>query len=97
MTPGLDGPIVPGIMRGLVLEQAQGLATDDSGRGRACLAPDWKTAEEVFLTNAVPGDHPRRAGRRDVGISSRPRRTPGSNGRLPAPGRNGSGSRSPTG
>ncbi len=52
-TPGLDGPIVPGIMRGLVLELAPALglairAGDLCGR-------DLDEAEEVFLTNAVRG------------------------------------------
>ena len=52
-TPGLEGPIVPGIMRGLVLERATSLGLairegDLSGR-------DLDEAEEVFLTNAVRG------------------------------------------
>ena len=52
-TPGLDGPIVPGIMRGLVLELAPALGLairegDLSGH-------DLDRAEEVFLTNAVRG------------------------------------------
>jgi branched-chain amino acid aminotransferase len=52
-TPGLEGPIVPGIMRGLVLERATSLGLairegDLSGH-------DLDEAEEVFLTNAVRG------------------------------------------
>lgn len=52
-TPGLDGPIVPGIMRGLVLDMAPALGLsiregDLSGR-------DLEQAEEIFLTNAVRG------------------------------------------
>ena len=52
-TPGLEGPIVPGIMRGLVLELAPALGLairegDLSGH-------DLDEAEEVFLTNAVRG------------------------------------------
>jgi branched-subunit amino acid aminotransferase/4-amino-4-deoxychorismate lyase len=54
VTPSLDGPIVPGIMRGLVIEQAHWLAMtvkieDDVSRV-------WlMTADEVFLTNSVRG------------------------------------------
>ncbi len=52
-TPGLEGPIVPGIMRGLVLELAPALGLairegDLSGH-------NLEQAEEVFLTNAVRG------------------------------------------
>jgi branched-subunit amino acid aminotransferase/4-amino-4-deoxychorismate lyase len=54
-TPGLAGPVLPGIMRGLVLELAMsaGLtpAPCDSGISRA----ELETADEIFLTNAVRG------------------------------------------
>jgi branched-chain amino acid aminotransferase len=52
-TPPLDGPIVPGVMRGLVLERAPTVGLDvlettlDAERLRA--------ADEVFLTNSVRG------------------------------------------
>lgn len=52
-TPGLDGPIVPGIMRGLVLEQAPALGL--AIREGDLSADDLDGAEEVFLTNAVRG------------------------------------------
>lgn len=53
ITPPLDGPIVPGVMRGLVLERA-------AGAGFAAEEADvWpeliRTADEVFLTNSVRG------------------------------------------
>jgi branched-chain amino acid aminotransferase len=54
MTPPTDGPIVPGVMRGLVLEQARNLAltvTEDGGIPSEELA----NADEVFLTNSVRG------------------------------------------
>jgi branched-subunit amino acid aminotransferase/4-amino-4-deoxychorismate lyase len=55
VTPGLDGPVLPGIMRALVLELASGAALvpalADSGVSRA----DVLAADEVFLTNAVRG------------------------------------------
>ncbi len=52
-TPGLDGPIVPGIMRGLVLERAPtlGLAIREGDLS----GTDLVEADEVFLTNAVRG------------------------------------------
>lgn len=53
ITPGLEGPILPGIMRALVIELAGavGLAVheDDVDSGDV----DW--ADEVFLTNSVRG------------------------------------------
>jgi branched-subunit amino acid aminotransferase/4-amino-4-deoxychorismate lyase len=55
ITPGLDGPVLPGIMRALVLELAPGLGflpvVVDSGVSRHQLLG----ADEVFLTNAVRG------------------------------------------
>jgi branched-subunit amino acid aminotransferase/4-amino-4-deoxychorismate lyase len=53
-TPSTIGPIVPGIMRGLVLERAQKLGFE---------TPEWwvaarrefRTASEAFLTNSVRG------------------------------------------
>lgn len=54
LTPPLEEPIVPGIMRALVLEQAQWVAlTVVSDR-----VLDWEMvwlADEVFLTNSVRG------------------------------------------
>jgi len=55
-TPGLDGPIVPGIMRGLVLELAPALGLSILEGDLA--GGDLDTAEEVFLTNAVRGIMP---------------------------------------
>jgi branched-chain amino acid aminotransferase len=52
-TPGLEGPIVPGIMRGLVLERAASL--DLAIREGDLWGHDLDEAEEVFLTNAVRG------------------------------------------
>jgi branched-subunit amino acid aminotransferase/4-amino-4-deoxychorismate lyase len=52
-TPGLEGPIVPGIMRGLVLERAASLGL--SLREGDLWGHDLDEAEEVFLTNAVRG------------------------------------------
>jgi branched-chain amino acid aminotransferase len=54
VTPTLDGPIVPGIMRGLVIELAHALSmvTEDEGD------VSWErlaAADEVFLTNSVRG------------------------------------------
>lgn len=53
-TPDLNGPLVPGIMRALVIERAAELALDleetDYLTGRELLA-----ADEVFLTNSVRG------------------------------------------
>jgi branched-subunit amino acid aminotransferase/4-amino-4-deoxychorismate lyase len=56
-TPSLDGPIVPGIMRALVLELAAGLGWEV--RLTDLLAPDdLANAPEVFLTNSVRGIMP---------------------------------------
>ena len=54
ITPGLVGPLVPGIMRSLVLERARALAL------RTSEVPDLRLAtlaeaDEIFLTNSVRG------------------------------------------
>jgi branched-subunit amino acid aminotransferase/4-amino-4-deoxychorismate lyase len=55
VTPGLGGPVLPGIMRALVLELAAGaglsLAPCEAGVSRT----ELETADEVFLTNSVRG------------------------------------------
>ncbi len=53
VTPGLTGPIVPGIMRGLVLERAEAL--DMPAREDDLTAEAVRSASEIFLTNAVRG------------------------------------------
>ncbi|AGA30404.1 aminotransferase class IV [Singulisphaera acidiphila] len=54
VTPALDGPIVPGIMRELVLELAPSSALEI--REVTNLEPnDLQDASEVFLTNSVRG------------------------------------------
>ncbi|HMB06310.1 MAG TPA: aminotransferase class IV [Isosphaeraceae bacterium] len=54
VTPSLDGPIVPGIMRGLVIEQAPRLAM--GVRNKDDMTRNWlEAADEVFLTNSVRG------------------------------------------
>lgn len=54
VTPALDGPIVPGIMRKLVLELAESLSLRT--RETVGLEPeDLQDAHEVFLTNSVRG------------------------------------------
>ncbi len=54
ITPSLAGPIVPGVMRGLVLEYARDLPLKVSELGR--LSPvELRGADEVFLTNSVRG------------------------------------------
>jgi branched-subunit amino acid aminotransferase/4-amino-4-deoxychorismate lyase len=53
-TPSKEGPIVPGVMRGLVLELADRIPLrpqETEGLGRKDLA----SADEVFLTNSVRG------------------------------------------
>jgi branched-chain amino acid aminotransferase len=54
LTPGLDAPIVPGIMRGLVIELAGGEGIDVR-EGDLARDPGLATADEVFLTNSVRG------------------------------------------
>jgi branched-chain amino acid aminotransferase len=53
ITPDLGGPVLPGIMRGLILERAPevGLSTQE----RSVLGEDLEGADEVFLSNAVRG------------------------------------------
>src|SRR5262249_14901981 len=54
ITPPLDGPILPGVMRALVLEHAARLslrALDD----RLVTEDELLQADEVFLTNSVRG------------------------------------------
>jgi branched-subunit amino acid aminotransferase/4-amino-4-deoxychorismate lyase len=70
LTPGLDAPIVPGIMRGLVVELAggEGLAVREGDLTRD---PGLATADEVFLTNSVRGIIP--VGREIDGGRSWPR------------------------
>jgi branched-subunit amino acid aminotransferase/4-amino-4-deoxychorismate lyase len=53
ITPDLSGPVLPGVMRGLVLEHASavGLAVREQG----VLDADLDRADEIFLTNSVRG------------------------------------------
>src|SRR5205823_12510642 len=53
VTPGTVGPVLPGVMRALVLERAPdaGLATSEED----VTIDDLDAADEVFLTNAVRG------------------------------------------
>jgi branched-subunit amino acid aminotransferase/4-amino-4-deoxychorismate lyase len=54
ITPSLEGPVLPGVMRGLVLELARERrwsAREESDLSRAML----RQADEVFLTNSVRG------------------------------------------
>jgi branched-chain amino acid aminotransferase len=53
VTPGREGPFLPGIMRALVLELAEGLGL--AAVERPVLIDELNRAEEVFLTNAVRG------------------------------------------
>jgi branched-subunit amino acid aminotransferase/4-amino-4-deoxychorismate lyase len=53
ITPDLSGPVLPGIMRGLVLERAAELGLE--ARQRSVSGADLERADEVFLTNAVRG------------------------------------------
>jgi branched-chain amino acid aminotransferase len=53
LTPSLDGPVLPGIMRQVVLERALVLGID---REEAEISyADLDAADELFLTNAVRG------------------------------------------
>jgi branched-subunit amino acid aminotransferase/4-amino-4-deoxychorismate lyase len=52
-TPGLSGPVLPGVMRGLVLEEAAELGLQT--REQAVSRDDLDSSDEVFLTNAVRG------------------------------------------
>jgi branched-chain amino acid aminotransferase len=53
VTPDLSGPVLPGVMRGLVLEMATaiGMAVHE----RSVTAGELDRADEAFLTNAVRG------------------------------------------
>lgn len=54
ITPSLEGPVLPGIMRAIVLEHARALSWrihEWNGVSRALLS----TADEIFLTNSVRG------------------------------------------
>jgi branched-subunit amino acid aminotransferase/4-amino-4-deoxychorismate lyase len=53
ITPDLSGPVLPGIMRGLVLELAAEVGLDV--RERSVAGVDLDAAEEIFLTNSVRG------------------------------------------
>lgn len=52
-TPRADGPLVPGIMRGVVLERARGMGLK-VGEGEFALSV-LEQAHEAFLTNSVRG------------------------------------------
>jgi branched-subunit amino acid aminotransferase/4-amino-4-deoxychorismate lyase len=52
-TPGLDGPIVPGVMRARVLELAAAIGIE--AREAAPTLAEVDAADEVFLTNSVRG------------------------------------------
>lgn len=52
-TPGLDGPVLPGVMRALVLDLAGRLGIE--AREADVTARDLDAADEAFLTNAVRG------------------------------------------
>ncbi|WZO99557.1 aminotransferase class IV [Isosphaeraceae bacterium EP7] len=56
VTPTLDGPILPGLMRGVVLERARalGLTCEEREIGYG----ELDDADELFLTNAVRGIQP---------------------------------------
>ena len=53
-TPALDGPLVPGIMRRLVLERARELDIE-LVKERGLPLSELASADEVFLTNSVRG------------------------------------------
>jgi branched-subunit amino acid aminotransferase/4-amino-4-deoxychorismate lyase len=53
VTPALDGPLVPGVMRGVVIEQARQMGLEIL-EGELT-ADRLESASEVFLTNAVRG------------------------------------------
>jgi branched-chain amino acid aminotransferase len=57
LTPPLDTPVLPGIVREAVMElcQAAGIACDDKG---PLTIRDLLEAEEIFLTSAVSGIRP---------------------------------------
>jgi len=53
LTPSLDGPLLPGVMRGVVLERARqmGLEVEEAPLPVGCIG----AADEAFLTNSVRG------------------------------------------
>jgi branched-chain amino acid aminotransferase len=53
ITPGLDGPLLPGVMRGLVLERARRL--DIEVEEGPIVLERIDAADEAFLTNSVRG------------------------------------------
>jgi branched-subunit amino acid aminotransferase/4-amino-4-deoxychorismate lyase len=55
LTPGLDGPVLPGIMRALVLELAPSLGLVPRLADMGVSHSDLLKADEVLLTNAVRG------------------------------------------
>ncbi len=55
VTPGLSGPVLPGIMRGLVLELAADAGLTLAPCEAGVSANDLATADEIFLTNSVRG------------------------------------------
>jgi branched-subunit amino acid aminotransferase/4-amino-4-deoxychorismate lyase len=55
LTPGLNGPVLPGIMRALVLELATGVGLSAVLCDQGISGADLESADEVFLTNAVRG------------------------------------------
>jgi branched-subunit amino acid aminotransferase/4-amino-4-deoxychorismate lyase len=54
-TPGLDGPVLPGIMRALILELAPDLGLMPAAAERGLSEAELAAADEVFLTNSVRG------------------------------------------
>src|SRR5205823_4197652 len=54
-TPCLDGPIVPGVMRALVLEHARELPLVDVHEETGLRMGEIREADEIFLTNSVRG------------------------------------------
>ena len=54
ITPTLDGPIVPGVMRAAVLERAEGLPLQVVSDGEIS-DETIRSAHEIFLTNSVRG------------------------------------------
>jgi branched-subunit amino acid aminotransferase/4-amino-4-deoxychorismate lyase len=54
-TPTTKGPIVPGVMRQLVLDRAVDLAFETVGDGGSLTLRHLRAADEVFLTNSVRG------------------------------------------
>ena len=62
-TAGLDYPILPGVMRSVVLDRARQLGLPvaefpyrgPAGSQLPSMKPEWMAADEVFLTNSVRG------------------------------------------